>query len=187
MCARTENLRFRRNCGGSCTIMKLNLGSGERPLINYVNIDAIKHTDETVIGDILNLNYPDNSIDAIFSEHVIEHLDKPELDRFFSECQRLLKEGGKLELIAPDFIKVIHKYINKEKFGIYNSQLVDIEFLDSLLYGPQRHPYDYHKQSIYKEKLETLCSKHKFKIVKIYYQDRIHSENEICLSAIKRI
>lgn len=167
--------------------MKLNLGSGKRPMTDYVNIDAIKQTLETVVGDILNLEYPDNSIEKIYSEHVIEHLTKPELEVFFNECYRTLIVGGKLELIAPDFVKVINKYNNKEKFGPLYPRLVNVEFLDDFLYGTHLHPYDYHKQLIYKEKLEQLCNKHKFIVEKIWYQDRDHSENEICLLAQKGI
>jgi len=128
----------------------------------------------------------DGSIEKIHSEHVIEHLTKPELSIFFTECNRMLKVGGELELIAPDFLKVINKYINKEVFGPMYPKLVDAEFLDSFLYGTHLHPYDYHKQGIYKEKLEHLCMDHGFEVIKIWYQDRPHSENEICLIAIKK-
>lgn len=167
--------------------MKLNLGSGKRPMADYINIDAVKHTPETVVADILHLNYPDNSVERIFSEHVIEHLDKPELEIFFSECRRMLVNSGELELIAPDFVKTIHKYVNKEMFGPNCPIVVDINFLDGLLYQGQEHLYDYHKQGIYKEKFERLCAKYNFEIIRIWYQDRPHSENEICLLAKKVI
>lgn len=165
--------------------MKLNLGSGKRPIADYENIDVVKHTPNTIVGDILHLDYSNNSIEKIFNEHVIEHLDKPELDKFFNECNRMLMVGGELELIAPDFLKVIDKYKNKEFFGPHVSTIVDVDFLDDFLYGPHRHLYDYHKQSIYKKKLERLCTKYNFEILNIWFQDRPHSDNEICLLARK--
>ena len=156
--------------------MKLNLGSGKRDLEGYVNIDAVKQTEETVIGDVLNLTYQDNSIDEIFSEHVVEHLTRPELNRFFSESKRMLKSGGKLHIIAPCITSAIE---------YYNEGKEDINWLDNFLFALHKHEYDFHKQSIYKEKLEMLCDKHGFKIEKLYYQDRSFSENEIVLEAVK--
>ena len=54
--------------------MKLNLGSGQDNKEGYINIDAVGHTSDTVIGNILHLDYADGSIDKIQSHHVIEHL-----------------------------------------------------------------------------------------------------------------
>lgn len=166
-------------------MLNLNLGSGKRNIDGYVNIDAIKQTEDTVVGDILNLNYKSGEVDKIFSEHVIEHLTRSELDMFFAECNRMLKQGGELELIAPCMITMIYKYVNKENFGKYNTIFVDIVELENSLWGTHRHPYDYHKQGIYKEKLEMLCRTYGFVIQEIRCQDRVHSENEIYLLAIK--
>lgn len=164
--------------------MKLNLGSGKRDLEGYVNIDAVKQTSNTLVGDILNLNYEDGSVKEIFSEHVIEHLDRLELERFFSECGRLLKRGGKLKLISPCLITVLNKFINKENFVDHDdASLMTIDTLDSFLFANHTHKYDYHKQGIYKEKLERLCAAHGFEVIKIYCQSRPHSYNEIVLEA----
>ena len=156
--------------------MKINLGSGKRDLEGYTNIDAVKQTNNTVIGDLLNLNYENNSVDEIFSEHVIEHFTKNELDRFFSECKRVLKIGGKLNIIAPSMVSAIDQYVKGE---------IDIVYLENFLFALQLHEYDYHKQGIYKEKLEMLCNKHGFEIIEILYQDRDFSKNEIVLEARK--
>lgn len=164
--------------------MKLNLGSGARNLKGYVNIDVIKRTDTTVVGDILNLEYEGGSVDEIFSEHVVEHLTKPELEIFFSECGRMLKLGGKLHIIAPCFVTYLNKYFNKERFyGDVRPEIVDIDVLDTILFGAHSHEYGFHKQGIYREKLQRLCIRYGFEVIKIYSQDRDHSANEIVLIA----
>jgi len=156
--------------------MKLNLGSGKKNLDGYINIDAVLHTKDTVVGDILNLKYKDNTVDEIYSEHVIEHLDRNELSRYFSEAYRMLKLGGKLIIVAPSIIKILDNF-NDNKIGI--------DDLDNFLFALHLHTYDYHKQSIYKEKLERLCMENNFNIIRIYYQDRDFSSNEIVLEANK--
>jgi len=157
--------------------MNLNLGSGERNREGYVNIDAVKRTDETIVGDILHLEYADGSIDKIFSEHVIEHFDRKDLDRFFGECRRMLKQGGEIELIAPCFKTWIQRYAKGE---------ISMSELDLFLYGPQLHPYDYHRGAIYNEMLISICERWGFQIAELHYQDRVHSMWEIYLRAIKK-
>ena len=52
--------------------------------------------------------YPDNYFDYIFTKSVIEHIHDP--DNFFKECKRILKPGGGLLIMAPDW---------KSSFKIY--------------------------------------------------------------------
>lgn len=53
------------------------------------------------------LKFKKNSFEGIFCSHVIEHLPNP----FFSlkEIWRILKPGGKMVLITPDYIMTHHK------------------------------------------------------------------------------
>jgi len=136
-------------------MIKLNLGSGKRNQEGYTNIDAVKRTEETVVGNILELTYEDASIDEIFSEHMIEHLTKNEFDHFFSECSRMLKSGGKLAQ------------------------------LEEFLYAEHLHEYDYHRHGIYEEKLRRMCTKYNFAVDSIEHRDTTWSLNEIVLLATK--
>lgn len=43
-----------------------------------------------------------NSYDIVFSKSVIEHIYKPE--HFIKECERVLKPGGQLIILTPDWI-----------------------------------------------------------------------------------
>jgi len=156
--------------------MKLNLGSGKRNLEGFINIDAVKQTDTTTIGDILNLNYKDNSIDEIYSEHVIEHLTKIELNRYFTEANRMLVSGGRFNLIAPSMVSAIDLYLK---------DIENIDWLDSFLFANHIHEFDFHKQGIYKEKLFRLCKENGFNVISCEFQDREFSICEIKLEAIK--
>lgn len=158
--------------------LKLNLGSGKNNIDTYINIDAVAHTPTTLVGDILNLDYKDSTVTAISSWHVVEHLTVPELDRFFSECNRMLKIGGELEIVAPCMLTAINEYYKGN---------INIEYLHNFLFALHKHTYDFHKQGIYKEKLEALCDKHNFKIKCLNTRNKVGSNYELVLLAIKEI
>ena len=52
----------------------------------------------------------DNSVELIYSCHMVEHLDWNESLSFFSESKRVLKNGGILRIVVPDFDFLINNY-----------------------------------------------------------------------------
>lgn len=56
------------------------------------------------------LPFPDNSVDAIFSEHVLEHFDYGAGLALLKECCRVLQSGGVLRVGVPDLERYIHSY-----------------------------------------------------------------------------
>ncbi len=42
------------------------------------------------------------SADAVYSSHMLEHLDRVDARKFLIECHRILKPGGVLRLVVPD-------------------------------------------------------------------------------------
>jgi predicted SAM-dependent methyltransferase len=57
---------------------------------------------------------PDASVEIIYSSHMLEHLDKGEVAKFFIEVKRILVKGGILRLAIPDLEKLIDSY-NKNR------------------------------------------------------------------------
>jgi predicted SAM-dependent methyltransferase len=49
--------------------------------------------------------FPDASADIIFSEMMVEHLTPQQGWNFLDECYRILKPGGVLRIVIPDFVK----------------------------------------------------------------------------------
>lgn len=53
------------------------------------------------VGDLENLPFSDNKFDLVYSAFTFEHLDNPE--KVLMEAIRVLKKGGALLIVAPNF------------------------------------------------------------------------------------
>ena len=73
--------------------LKLNIGCGKAKLSGWVNID-IEPGADLVIDVKKGLPFDDNSVDFIYSEHVLEHLIFEEGEGVLREFERCLKGGG---------------------------------------------------------------------------------------------
>ncbi|MGB5962078.1 MAG: methyltransferase domain-containing protein [Coleofasciculaceae cyanobacterium] len=79
----------------------LNLGGGSNCIEGCLTVDIDPRADAYV--DITkNLPFTDSSVDAIFCEEVLEHVDLQLGRQLLRECWRLLKPGGILRLTTPD-------------------------------------------------------------------------------------
>jgi predicted SAM-dependent methyltransferase len=79
----------------------VNLGGGGNCLEGCLTVDISPRADAYV--DVTKrLPFTDNSIDAIFCEEVIEHIDLDLGKSLLSECKRILKRNGILRLATPD-------------------------------------------------------------------------------------
>lgn len=81
----------------------LDIGCGPSKKDGYVGIDMF---DEPNVDYVMDLEHekiplPDKSVDLIYTSHFLEHLSDP--GRMIMEFNRLLKEGGKVEIIVPHY------------------------------------------------------------------------------------
>jgi len=110
----------------------------------------------------------DNSFDAIYSSHNIEHVFPHEVLGTFQEFRRVLKDDGFLILTCPD-IKSVCALIGEGNIGkkLYTSSAGDIFPLD-ILYGHRSslasgHTYMAHKNGFTSESLSTQIKDANFK------------------------
>lgn len=84
----------------------INIGSGNWYCPQWINLDIESdwykkaHLDSPFVKyDIRTDGIPfdDNSIDAIYTSHVIEHVEDCFVQKMFSEAFRVMKKGGCLE------------------------------------------------------------------------------------------
>lgn len=59
---------------------------------------------EAVVGDVTDLGrFADATFDTAFASNLLEHLDWGRLERTITEVRRVLKPGGRLLLVQPNF------------------------------------------------------------------------------------
>jgi len=128
--------------------VKLHFGCGPRILKGWINIDLSfeppyekylkNYTDEyypvELRGDIKDfyainilisgIPLPDNSVDVIFHEDFIEHLNQKEQIIFLAETFRILKKGSIHRINTPDLIESmrINSNFEKGKSGVYTEE-----------------------------------------------------------------
>jgi predicted SAM-dependent methyltransferase len=91
----------------------LQLGTGANAIPGWLNTDTY---DEARDGSVVYLDacrrfpLPDASFDAVFSEHLIEHLTYRQGLRCLSECRRVLRPGGRIRVATPALDRVLALY-----------------------------------------------------------------------------
>ena len=91
--------------------VKINIGCGKAKLQSWINLDIEKGAD--IILDLKKgLPFKDNSIQYIYSEHVLEHFSFNEGQIFLKDCFRILTDGGIIRIATPDLDHIIKKYLS---------------------------------------------------------------------------
>lgn len=158
--------------------IKLNIGSGEYPKKDYINIDKY-YEGSDIKADASKLPYDDNTVDEIFSSHVLEHFNKYEIKDVLTEWYRVLKNEGKLDLEVPNFESIVKNWLDSEdktgfamdtifglqtrageehKFGftetILKDMLLDVGFSDISIKNVFSHSQECFKTTAYKKELK---------------------------------
>jgi len=55
--------------------------------------------------------FADDSVDIVYHSHVLEHLDRPVARAFLLEARRVLKPGGMIRIVVPDFESACRAYL----------------------------------------------------------------------------
>lgn len=95
----------------------VHLGCGQNYLSGWVNVDADRKDEDRIVWDLRNgLPFPDASCSAIFSEHLIEHISRPDAIGLLRECYRVLEPGGVVRMSTPDAEKYLRSYVGDGDF-----------------------------------------------------------------------
>lgn len=101
----------------------LNLGCGNKPLKNFINVDYYNKTYADIIADLnQNLPFKSESIDLIYSDNVFEHIEN--FINLIQECYRILKKGGVLIIKVPYF-KSKHAFVDPTHKKFFTIQTMD--------------------------------------------------------------
>jgi predicted SAM-dependent methyltransferase len=99
--------------------VRVNIGCGSHPTKGWVNLDMAADPQIDYWDCRKGLPFKDGALAAIFTEHLVEHLEYPsEISRFLRECRRCLSETGILRIIVPDLEPYLRLYVNDDWEGL---------------------------------------------------------------------
>lgn len=118
---------------------KLNFGCGPRYAEGWENID-FNSVGKSVrrVNLLAGFPYQDDTFNAVYSSHVLEHFTKQQGVSLVKESYRVLKTGGVLRIVVPDFkascdeyMRIISMPDSAEKLKYY--EWIMIELLDQMV------------------------------------------------------
>ncbi len=114
--------------------LRLHLGSGRVNKEGWVNIDLLAARADVAWDLETGVPFASDSVDAIFHEHMLEHLDLHAGFAFARECLRVLKPGGVLRVAVPDAGALLRSYAGTGDPGWARSQATPMLAVDALFY-----------------------------------------------------
>ncbi|HCK11762.1 MAG TPA: hypothetical protein DHW45_17945, partial [Candidatus Latescibacteria bacterium] len=145
---------FLKSWGGP---VRMNLGCGSDSKIGYINIDAYVNNADLKI-DICDLPVPNDSVDEIFSSHMLEHMSKFEVPKALREWYRVLKPSGKLQLNLPDLEWAAQQWLDLPEDARWGWPL-------DTIFGLQTHPGEFHKTGFTADRIEKILKQIGFRSV----------------------
>ncbi len=135
---------------------KLNLGCGNKRKNGYINIDIRKLPSVDRVMDISKLDYPNDSVDVIFSDQVLEHFphglkkeNKNCVKNILKEWIRVLKSNGTITIGTIDIEYISRSIIEKKH---------KLEDCMRWIFGNQDYDHNYHKSTFTYEYLKRILN-----------------------------
>jgi predicted SAM-dependent methyltransferase len=118
--------------------MKLHIGGREVKedwkLLNIMPLPGVDY-----IGDVCDMSqFPDDSIEAMYASHVLEHIAQSKVLSTLRGLHRALQPGGQLMISVPDLDVLCHAMLNP-------NLTADNKFhVMRMIFGGQVDDHDYH-------------------------------------------
>jgi len=122
-----NQLRYSKTAIHGETALKLNLGCGSYHMEGWVNIDQLESVNPDLLADAMDLPYEANSVDEIYCGHLVEHLSWDEGQGALRHWLDILKPGGKIRVVVPDFDILAKRYLDNprsEKLKVLNNYFI---------------------------------------------------------------
>lgn len=92
--------------------VRLHMGCGAHSMAGWVNIDLVSPTADVRVDVRDGLPFADESADAVYIAHLLEHLEYPdEATSVLGECVRVLRPGAALRVAVPDIAAFARAYV----------------------------------------------------------------------------
>jgi len=126
----------------------LNVGCGPKLLRGFLNLDYLWVPGIDLCWDITKgIPLPDHSLQGIYSEHCLEHVEKSAATEIIRDLRRILKPSGTVRIVVPDAELYIDLYVRARngepvKFPYVEGKCLAIEPLNRI-FRDHGHLYAY--------------------------------------------
>ena len=98
---------------------------------DWVNLDYKRADGVKKYNLLKKLPFQDSSFDAVYCSHFVEHIPLRKIDSFLQECMRVIKPGGVLRIVMPDYFFLCKEFIkNFENQDFEKANFIKILTLD---------------------------------------------------------
>lgn len=119
-------------------VLKLHIG-GRQVKEGWTIINALDLPGVDIVGDVMDLSqFPDESCDAVYASHVLEHVPQQKVINTMSGIARILKKDGKFFCSVPD-LDILSRLLIHEKLDVQQKYHVM-----RMMFGGQVDEYDFH-------------------------------------------
>ncbi|MFA4828257.1 MAG: methyltransferase domain-containing protein [Thermodesulfovibrionales bacterium] len=137
-------------------VNKLEIGVGNTARKNGFITSDINLKSDFPFDLRIGLPFPDDSIDIIYAEHVLEHFDYKDLLILLKDCHRALKPTGIMSIVVPNAKIYLTAYFKPEEFEYKKYCLYDfglsykhnIDYVNYMFYMGGHHRYMFDEDSI---------------------------------------
>jgi predicted SAM-dependent methyltransferase len=124
----------------------LNIGCGKNIHCDWVNIDFVPSHPSVIAYDLQKgIPFPDNTFDACYSSHLLEHLKRDRAKFLCHEIWRVLKPGSFFRVVVPDLEALAKSYLD-----VLSKAKIDEPVTEA--------NYDWIMLELYDQTVRTYCS-----------------------------
>ena len=150
--------------------LRVNLGCGHLPLAEYVNVDMRELPGVDAIATATDLPFGEDSLEELFSAHLVEHFPQEQLEREVLPYWRSrIRPGGTLRMVLPDAGAMLEGFASGD---------IPWDELREVLYGGQEYEGDFHFNMYRTDTLAELLGGAGFEDVAVEAEGR---RNGACL------
>ena len=124
--------------------IKVNVGSGSRPMPGYINTDVRAHPGTDRVCQAWDLGLMDESVEELQCHHVIEHFFPKDWLPTLAEFWRVLAPGGRLVMSCPDFGEIARGY-TEGRYTINDARMVVMATVPPFNSCDYDDPASYHR------------------------------------------
>jgi len=138
--------------------LRLEIGCGKKPRPGFLTCDIRDLPGVDYVCNSNALPFENNTVDEIYSRHVVEHFTLKEFLEVLHEWNRVLKVGGEVYIICPNLLWHLEQIMKGSHESFFNktSGSNDRYWGFGSLFGWQQDEYDIHKFGYYFELLKDI-------------------------------